>query len=430
MKATSLSRALPSAASRDRLSLAARTARGQLFKRLERLAWGQLTLVDAEITAQFGVRAAESPSARVDVRDPGFYASLALGRSAGAAESYMRGAWSCDDLVALVRILARSRDVLEGAEGGLARWTAPLTGLLRRARARTDDEGRAIATATGAVASGELCALFLDETRLDSCALFEREGMDLRAASEARLEQVCRQLDLRRGEHLLDLGAGWGALAIHAARRHGVRVTAATASEEQCRFVAERARSEGVGERVTAIVADHRELEGTYDKLVALTGLATVGEAAFDVYMRRLSDLLDPDGMALLQVFTVPEQRYEASLRSMHSLQRLIHPDRFVPSVGAIVERVGRVTDLELFQLEDLSHHTARTLHAWRERFLANEAAVRALGHSDAFVRLWELYLAYGEGSLRERAVADVQLCLTKPLCRRDGVVPLAIART
>ncbi|HNO60900.1 MAG TPA: cyclopropane-fatty-acyl-phospholipid synthase family protein, partial [Plasticicumulans sp.] len=264
---------------------------------------------------------------------------------------------------------------------------------------------------------------FLDETLMYSCALFEHPGMSLAEASQAKNERICRKLGLRAGDHVLEIGTGWGGFALHAAGRHGCRVTTTTISREQYELARERVAAAGLGNRVTVLFEDYRELAGRYDKLVSIEMIEAVGHRWFDTYFRTCSRLLAPDGQMLLQAITIRDQEYARTKRSVDFIQRHVFPGGCLPSVQALADTVARVTDLRALHLEDIGPHYATTLRHWRERFLANLDRVRALGFDDTFLRLWEYYLAYCEGGFAERYLGTVQLLLAKPECRR-AVLP------
>jgi cyclopropane-fatty-acyl-phospholipid synthase len=258
-----------------------------------------------------------------------------------------------------------------------------------------------------------------------SCGIFDTPQSTLHEASIAKFDAVCRKLDLRPGERLVEIGTGWGGLALHAAKRYGVQVTTTTISREQHDFAAELIAREGLGGRVTLLLDDYRELRGRYDKLVSIEMIEAVGHRYLDTYLGRCSSLLEPHGAALIQAITLQDQFYEQALRSVDFIQRFVFPGSFIPSVSVILDSLRRATDLKLFHLEDIGPHYATTLRHWRQRFLARLPEVRALGYPDEFVRMWEFYLCYCEGGFLERQLGDVHLLLTKPGCRRAPIATL-----
>lgn len=401
------------------LSPLLRLARRSLLGALERLADGELRIIDADGDHRFGRPGPDHPlSATIRVADPGFYADIAFGGSVGAGESYIRGAWHCDDLTSLVRIMVRNRAVLEGLEGGLARIRRPLLKLFHGLH-RNTRSGSARNIAAHYDLSNELYALMLDETMAYSCGIFERADSTLAEASRAKFDAACRKLALGPSDHLLEIGTGWGGLALHAARRYGCRVTTTTISRAQFEYARERITAAGLQDRITLLLEDYRNLTGQFDKLVSVEMIEAVGARYLDAYFDRCSRLLAPNGAMLLQAITIQDQLYEQALRSVDYIQRYIFPGSFIPSVTALTQSLTRATDLKVFHLEDIGPHYARTLAEWRRNFFTHLPQVRALGFPDAFVRLWEFYLCYCEGGFAERQLGDVQMLLTKPRCTR-----------
>lgn len=387
--------------------------------RLAGIRHGRITLSDGGTRFHYGAPSARCPlEAAVHVHDPRFWSELAFGGSIGAGEAYMEGYWSTDDLTALVRILLQNREVLDGLETGLARLTAPLQKGLHWLNRNTRTGSRRNVAAHYDLGN-DFFALFLDPTMMYSSAIFERPGMTLEQAQRARLEGICAKLDLRATDHLLEIGTGWGGMAIHAAQRYGCRVTSTTISREQFALARERVAAAGVADRVTLLLDDYRDLRGRYDKLVSIEMIEAVGHLYFEDYFSQCGRLLKDDGLMLLQAITIADQRYEAALGSVDFIQRHIFPGSTIPSVTAMLASLTRSSDMKLVHLEDIGPHYATTLRRWRENFLGNIDAVRALGYPERFVRMWEFYLCYCEGGFEERAIGDVQMLLAKPGSRR-----------
>ena len=399
-----------------------RLARRLLLQRMGRLEHGALEVHDAEGTRRFGTEAG-TPGlhARIEVLHPQFWADAAFGGTSGAGEAYIHGLWKCDDLTALVRIMVANRHVLEEVDGGAAR----LAGLGRRLGHwlnRNSRTGSRRNIAAHYDLGNELFALFLDPTMNYSCGIFESPDATMEQASIAKMDAICRKLDLQPTDHLLEIGTGWGGLAIHAASRYGCRVTTTTISREQHALAAERIRAAGLGGRIELLLRDYRDLEGSYDKLVSVEMIEAVGHQYLDTYFRSCSKLLKPDGLMLLQSITIRDELYEQALKSVDFIQRFVFPGGFLPSVAAMSASLARTTDLQLLHLQDIGLHYATTLRKWRGRFFTHLDAVRALGYPDSFIRLWEFYLCYCEGAFLERNIGNVQMLLAKPRNRRTSL--------
>jgi cyclopropane-fatty-acyl-phospholipid synthase len=401
-------------ASRGRLD---RLTRSLVHGRLARLRRGRLTLVEAGEAHSFGDPHAEL-HATIYVRSPSFYRAVAARGALGGAEAYMDGAWSADDLVAVVRILALDRHALSRLDGSGARLARPALRLLHALR-RNTREGSRRNIAAHYDLGNEFFELFLDPTLTYSCGVFERPDASMEEASIAKYERVCRKLGIGPGDRVLEIGTGWGGFALHAAGRHGCRVTSATISRRQLEGARLRVAAAGLGGRVEVRLEDYRDLRGRFDALVSIEMIEAVGHRNFDAYFRACSERLQPDGAMLLQAITVSDRDFEASTRSVDFIKRHVFPGGQLASIGAVCASVARATDLRLTHLEDLSAHYVETLRRWRARMLENLDAMRALGHSDRFLRMWEFYLCYCEGAFQEREIGVVQLVLEKPASRR-----------
>jgi cyclopropane-fatty-acyl-phospholipid synthase len=399
-----------------------------VHQRLAGLIHGQVTLVDGASHRRYGQCDALCPlSVTLHVHDPRFYSDLAFGGSIGAGEAYMQGYWSVNDLTALMRILLQNRAVLDGMETGLARLIAPLQKVLHWLNRNTRDGSRRNIAAHYDLGN-DFFALFLDPAMMYSSAIFTQPNMTLEAAQRVRLDHICRKLDLTPRDHLVEIGAGWGGMAIHAARHYGCRVTTTTISQEQHKLASERVCAAGLEERVTVLLKDYRDLDGQYDKLVSIEMIEAVGHDYYDTYFGQCAALLKPDGLMLLQAITIADQRYDAARRSVDFIQRYIFPGSCIPSITAMSNSITRASDLKLAHLEDIGPHYATTLRLWRENFLRNAEAVRALGYPESFLRMWEFYLCYCEGGFEERALGDVHMLLAKPGNRRAPIVALLTA--
>jgi cyclopropane-fatty-acyl-phospholipid synthase len=385
----------------------------------------ELTVVEGRATQVFGkpVAGEEPIRATITVRDADMYRAMALNGSVGAAEAYMDGAWECSDLTALVRMFVRNRDLLDRMEGGLAR----LGGALLRAwhaRRRNSRSGSRRNIAEHYDLGNELFKLFLDESMMYSSAIFRDAGETLEVAQFRKLDRICRKLALSPSDHLVEIGTGWGGMALHAAKHYGCRVTTTTISKEQRALAVERIAAAGLSDRVTVLLEDYRDLTGRYDKLVSIEMIEAIGHQFLDTYFGKVSALLAPHGLGLIQAITIEDHRYERALRNVDFIQRFIFPGSFIPSVAAMTGAMARATDLKLFHLEDIGPSYAITLRQWRERFDAKLDRVRALGYPERFIRMWHFYLAYCEGGFLERSIGDVHLLLAKPGARPRQFLP------
>ena len=397
----------------------------KLLSVFERIESGELTIVDGNEVFRFGAATRDFDiKVRVTVHDPRFWGDIGLGGTIGAGESYMQGFWHSDNLTNLIRLFIRNRHVMDDMERGLARLTSPINKLLHALRRNSVTGSRKNISAHYDLGN-DMFSLFLDETMMYSCGIFEYPEATMKEASEAKLDRICKKLNLVPEDHVIEIGTGWGGFAIHAAKHYGCRVTTTTISKAQFDFARQRVKAEGLEDRITLLLQDYRKLEGTYDKLVSIEMIEAVGHHFMDTYFDKCSSLLKPDGVMLIQAITIADQRYEEAKRSVDFIQKYIFPGGFIPSVTAMTDSVTRNTDLRLFHLEDIGPHYATTLRHWRQRFFHNIESVRALGYPESFVRMWEYYLCYTEGGFEERAIGNAHLLFTKPQSRHASILPV-----
>jgi cyclopropane-fatty-acyl-phospholipid synthase len=406
----------PSSPDADGIGRIDRMFRRLIIGGLRGICGGQIVFEDALGTIAVGSGTSDARALRVVVRmrDLRAYRSIAVGGSVGAAESYRDGEWQCDDLVSLVRLLVRNRELLDSMERGLARlsgWGLRGWHALRRNTCRGSRGNIAAHYDLG----NEFFSLFLSSDLMYSAALWSGTDDTLEQASARKLDAVCRKLALQPTDRVIEIGTGWGGFAIHAAKHVGCHVTTATISREQFALAKERVAKQGLSDRVEVLLCDYRRLEGRFDKLVSIEMIEAVGARYLDTYFAKVTELLKPDGLALIQAITIEDHRYEQALRSVDFIQRHVFPGSFIPSLQALLGAKSRVGDLALIDAFDFGPSYARTLAAWRQRFHAQLPAVRALGFEERFIRLWDYYLAYCEGGFRERSVGVAHLLFSKP---------------
>ncbi|MEO0478606.1 MAG: cyclopropane-fatty-acyl-phospholipid synthase family protein [Planctomycetota bacterium] len=365
----------------------------------------------------------ESVQATIRILDPSFYTAVLSRGSLGAAEAWIDGAWTCDDLTALVRAFVRNRSVLEGVDDAwLARFSRPLLRLFHQRRKNTETGSRQNIAAHYDLGN-EFFEQMLDETMTYSSGIFESEESTLEEAQFCKLDRLCRKLDLQPTDHLVEIGTGWGSMAIHAAKHFGCRVTTTTISAEQKKLAEEKICAEGLEGRIEVVFQDYRKLEGTYDKLVSCEMIEAVGADHLDVYSRRLSELVKPDGILAIQAILIDDASYARALKNVDFIKRYIFPGSFIPSSTAILNSVTRSSDLRLRGFEEFGNHYARTLRTWRERLYRELPTLRDQGLDDRFLRLFEYYLCYCEGGFAERFLGVGQFVFSKPQARPEALL-------
>jgi cyclopropane-fatty-acyl-phospholipid synthase len=398
-----------------RPSFATRLLRRRLLDQVAGLRYGQLVLHDTLGRQELGTPTAAHPDAvHVHVLDTDFYREVAASGSVGVGEAYMDGLWRCDDLLGLIQLLVRNRELLDGMETGLAK----LGGMALRAwhaLRRNTREGARRNIARHYDLGNDFFGLFLSPDLMYSSAMWEGSDDTLEAASTRKLQRICRKLNLQPTDRVVEIGTGWGGFALYAAQHYGCHVTTTTISREQHALAAERIAAAGLRDRVTLLLDDYRDLRGQYDKLVSIEMVEAIGASNLDTYFGCLDRLLKPRGMALVQAITIEDHRYTQALKSVDFIKRHVFPGAFIPSINALLAAKTRASDLAVVHLEDFGESYARTLSVWRERFMAKLPQVRALGFDERFIRLWEYYLAYCEGGFRECSIGVAHLLLAKP---------------
>jgi cyclopropane-fatty-acyl-phospholipid synthase len=405
---------------RPRPGVMTRVARRALLSRLEGIEDAILVLEDADGSHRFGPRESDL-EARIDVHDPRFYAAVARRGSVGAAEAYMDGHWSSEDLPAVIRVLARNAG-LSQVDRGITRLIQPGLKLLHTLR-RNHRRGARRNIAAHYDLGNDFFSLFLDPSLTYSSAVFERGDMSLEEAQAAKYERLCRKLELRPGDRVLEIGGGWGGFALHAASRHGCHVTSATISREQYELSRKRVAQAGLQDRVDIVFRDYRDLEGTFDKLVSIEMIEAVGTRHLPDFFRVCSERLRPDGLMALQAILVPDQDWRSSTRNVDFVKRYIFPGGQLVSLGAMSRCIAEKTDLRIIHLEDITSHYAETLLRWRRALHERLDDVRALGLDDVFLRMWDFYFCYCSGGFTERAILGNQIVFSKARARREPVL-------
>ncbi len=387
-------------------------ARKQVLKKLGNLQHGHLRIRELGESKPYGNT--DLPGfGTLTVDDGRFYGKLAFGGSVGAAESYMDGDWQTDDLVGLMRLLIRNRNLLDAMEGGGARFAGWLMKAAHALRRNTRTGSRKNIAAHYDLGNA-LFELFLDPSLMYSSAVFDRDGMTLEQASQRKLQLICEKLSLGTEDHLVEIGTGWGGMAIYAAKHTGCRVTTTTISQEQFDLAKARIEAEGLQDRITLLFNDYRDLKGQFDKLVSIEMIEAIGHQYQDTYFAKCASLLKPGGTALIQAITIEDHRYQQALDSVDFIKRYIFPGSYIPCVSSMVSSAAQAGQLRLLNLQDIGDSYAKTIHAWRERFLSREPEVLALGYDRRFLRMWDFYLAYCEAGFLEQSISDVHLLFGK----------------
>ena len=396
--------------------LASGLLRRILLRQLKQLQHGCLRILENGELLQFGDPASDL-CGEIEVLDPALWGMLAGNGSVGAGEAYIHGYWRSPDLIAVVQIFVRNMDVLDGLEGGMAMLGRPFLKALHWINRNTRQGSQKNISAHYDLGN-QLFEQFLDPTMMYSAAMFLQPDDSLEQAQLNKLERICQKLDLQPTDHLLEIGTGWGAMALYAASHYGCRVTTTTLSREQYAYTQKRIEAQGLQDRVTLLLSDYRDLEGQFDKLVSIEMIEAVGHRFLPTYFKQCAHLLKPEGLMLLQAITIRDQRYVQAKGSVDFIQRYIFPGGALPSVNRMLQVISDETDMNLHHMEDFGLHYARTLQLWRNNFKRAHNNLQQLGYDNSFMRLWEFYLCYCEGGFLERSIGTAQLVLAKAQAR------------
>jgi cyclopropane-fatty-acyl-phospholipid synthase len=384
-----------------------------VLRQLAHLRHGQLVVYEGNERQVFGAAGAVLLG-EIHVQDAAVWGLVASNGSIGAGEAFIHGYWTSPDLTAVIRVFVSNLDVLDALEGGLARLSRPFVQGLHWLN-RNTRKGSQKNIAAHYDLGNDLFEQFLDPTMMYSAAQFLTPDDTLEQAQLNKLERICQKLSLKPTDHLLEIGTGWGSMAIYAARHYGCKVTTTTLSKEQFAYTEKRIAELGLQDQVTLLLSDYRDLTGQYDKLVSIEMIEAVGHRFLRTYFKQCTQLLKDDGLMLLQAITIREQRYEQAKRSVDFIQRYIFPGGALPSVTRMLEIVSDDTDMNLLHMEDFGLHYAKTLRLWHDNFRHAAGYLTELGYDDYFLRLWEFYLCYCEGGFMERTIGTAQLLLAKP---------------
>jgi len=397
-------------------------ARRIVRSRLENIESGQLVISENGEHVTYGrVTEETSLTARLCIENPRFYRDVAFGGAIGAGEAFMQGDWSCTDLTAMLRILLQNRDVLQKVDSGVARLTRPVQKMIHFFNKNTQKGSRRNIAAHYDLGN-DFYSLWLDPSMMYSCAYFDSPNATLAEASTAKLDRICRKLNLSPGDSVIEIGTGWGGFAIHAAGQYGCHVTTTTISKQQHEFAERAVRDAGLEDRVTLLFDDYRDLDGQFDKLVSIEMIEAVGHEFHATFFRRCCELLKPDGQMLLQAITIADQQYDRYKTDVDFIKRYIFPGGCLTSVTDMSRTMTRHTDMRVIHLEDIGPHYATTLRCWHDCFIERIEEVRALGYSEAFIRMWQYYLCYCESAFLERATGTVQMLIMRPDVRCDSI--------
>lgn len=393
-------------------------AKRLVFKLFNQLRHGELVIQDGDTTHRFGGGDVSiAPSATVVIHEQRAYSRILTGGTMGAAEAYIDGDWSTEQLTDVTRVFSANIPILEAMKHK-QNWFIKAGVKLAHAARKNSVSGSRENIAAHYDLGNEFFSLFLDPSLMYSSAVYPKGSDNLAEASQHKLKLICEDLELKPTDHLVEIGTGWGGMAIYAAENYGCKVTTTTISKEQLDYARAEVERRGLQDKVTLLFEDYRNLSGQFDKLVSIEMIEAVGHEYFDTYFGRVSSLLKPNGKAVIQAITINEQRYEDYRKSVDFIKRYIFPGGCLPSLNIISGALTRTTDMQIIDLRDIAIDYAKTLKHWHEAFMAELDAVKSLGFDEKFIRMWRFYLSYCEGGFRERIIGTYQITMAKPYYR------------
>lgn len=398
--------------------------KSQLFKQLGKIKNAHLHIQDSDGHYDFG-DVTSVLKANIVVHDKDFYKAIALQGSIGAAEQYMMNHWDSHNLTDLIRLFVRNQDILDGLEGGSAWLKNNLLKIMHYFN-KNSKKGSKKNIAEHYDLGNDLFQLFLDKHMMYSSAIYQNQDDSLEQASEYKLKTICEKLELTANDHVIEIGTGWGGLAVYMAKNYGCKVTTTTISTEQHDYALKRINEEGLEDKITLLKEDYRNLSGQYNKLVSIEMIEAVGHHYLPTYLKKCNELLTDDGIALIQAITIEDHRYQQALKSVDFIKKYIFPGSFIPSIGEILKVNAESTTMKLFNLEDFGKSYAYTLNAWNRRFKKQLKKADELGYNHTFQRMWEFYFCYCEGGFLENSISVVHMVMTKPRTHKKSLYTIS----
>ena len=380
--------------------------RNVIFKFLDNIDQGTIVLND-DVSKTFG---SGEPKVTIEIVSPRFYRRAVLGGDLGFAESYAKSEWFTDDLTNLITILILNKEKLSGLDIGWS-FLSKIFARVGHWRRRNTLSGSKRNIQDHYDLSNEMFMTFLDDTMTYSCGYFATESDSLYQSQINKIDKILDKADINSDDHVLEIGSGWGALAKRAVSRTGCKVTTITLSERQHRYVKDLIEKEGLQNNIDVQLIDFRKIDGAYDKVVSVEMIEAIGFDLFNPYFSKIESLMKPNGTAVIQAITYPDENYETYRKGCDFIQKFIFPGSLLPSVAAMKNSVS-LTDMKFDDLERIGPHYATTLNLWNKNFNKNIEEIKNLGFDQYFINLWNYYFSYCEAGFANGTIDDVQLVL------------------
>lgn len=409
----------------NQLNLSQKNARSIILGILPNIQHGSLTIIENYTVEKAGLLSKKHQGeterfgsesgihAVIEIKHPDFYRSLLQGGSIAVGEAYMEGRWDSPDLTMLMQLMAKNLPLIDKLESSTGRVLMLVNKVKHWLNKNTVKNSKKNIEAHYDLGN-DLYKQFLDTRMLYSSGIYMSQTDSLEQAQLNKMERLCQQLRLKESDEVIEIGTGWGAMAIYMAENYGCNVTTTTISEEQFEYTRQQIEESGVGHKITLLKEDYRNLQGQFDKLVSIEMVEAVGKEYLSSYIRQCNTLLKPGGLLAIQAITIADQRYDAYSKRVDFIQKYIFPGGFLPSVTALVNTATKNSEMLLINAEDIGSDYARTLADWHKRFLASLDTVLDLGYDHRFIRMWRYYLSYCEGGFLAQSISTVQLTFRK----------------
>jgi len=386
-------------------------------KYLSKITQGNLEVTYSDGTVKhYGNK--KGDSAKILLNNSDLFRRLTLYGDIGFAESYMDKDFECDDLTALIKIGLLNSSSLETKSEDAKKLSLhnlfPFMNKIKHLMRKNSKTRSAKNIQEHYDLSNEFFELFLDDTMMYSSAVFENAEESLYEAQKRKIDLLATKLNLKKGSKVLEIGSGWGAMAMHLVKEYACEVTTLTLSKEQKKLCEDRFKEHNIEESINIMLKDYRDMKGEFDAVIAVEMFEAVGREYFDVFFKKCESLLKASGILVMQIITMPDQRYDAYCKGTDFIQKYIFPGGHLPSVGKILETTSQNTNLNLLHMEEFTEHYAKTLNVWHDNFNQKIDHVKSLGFDEYFIRMWKMYLCYCEAAFLTRNINLVQIAFTR----------------
>jgi cyclopropane-fatty-acyl-phospholipid synthase len=380
----------------------------------EKITYGQIEVIEGNQHHFYPKESTENqPKARIFIHDMSTYRDFVKGGSIGVSEAFIEGKWTSPNLTNVIRVFAKAQQETDTLEENKS-WFNKIKNAISHWQNRNTQSGSKRNILAHYDLGNDLYTRFLDPSMMYSSAVYPNENATLDEAQQYKLQVICEKLDLKESDHLLEIGTGWGGLAIYAAANYGCKVTTTTISDAQFDFAKERVEALNLSEQITLLKKDYRDLTGTFDKVVSIEMIEAVGYEYLPSFFKQCNDRLKQNGKLLIQSITIADQRFDYYKKNVDFIQRYIFPGGFLPSLSVLSDHMSTYSNLVMESLDDIGLDYAKTLADWRTNFLASWTELTQFGYDDTFKRLWLYYFAYCEGAFLERSTSTVHLVMRK----------------